>query len=143
MMYNIVLECTDAKIVKAEPTENIVNLTDTSVTVSLSTEILLKIYTDLPVNSSKCIIRLNGFLINFWLANIKIIDNQIYFPLDSLFYKKYNAKDIQGRLNSLGNNPSTEALDHNIGRNLHPELVNNIKSLINEKRRTIIKSAVN
>lgn len=89
------------------------------------------------------LLRIDSFLINFWLGDIQYENNKIKFIPGLDFYKKYNTKDKEGRLNSLGPGPSDSALDRNVGRSCHQDLVSEINVLINEKRRTTVKSALN
>jgi|LakMenEpi03Aug12_release.lakeMendotaPanAssembly.Ray.scaffolds.fasta_scaffold334326_2 hypothetical protein len=82
----------------------------------------------------KPIVRFNGFLLDYWLANIQLWDHRLEFTVSKTFYQDYKDKNIAGRIASL----STEhqAIEHFwdkfIGiNNLHPELTEEIKKLIN------------
>jgi hypothetical protein len=95
--------------------------------------------TDQPVKilvkykSGVPLLRINDFLINFWLADIQHQENCFWFSLDLNFSKKYNEKDKQGRISSLANRSDT-VLDKTVGRFLHQDLVDDIKKIIHEKR---------
>ena len=81
----------------------------------------------------KPLIRYNGFLLNYWLADIVLQDHQLQLNIDSNFYQTYHTKDLQGRANYLSEEQkqSDHYYDKYIGvNNLYPELVQEIKQLI-------------
>jgi hypothetical protein len=82
------------------------------------------------------LLRINGFLVNFWLGNISVQDHCLTFDLTEQFYDQYQQKDFEGRISSLGPNPSPLSIDRVIGRNFHQDLVNNIKNNLDKKSHT-------
>ena len=79
------------------------------------------------------LLRVNDFLINHWLAGVEINDGVLRMPLGDGFAERYQQRDIQGRLQSLGPDPSAIVLDRNLGRQLHQDLVDQLQNLIYEK----------
>jgi hypothetical protein len=79
------------------------------------------------------VLRVNNFLVNFWLADVVVLPNAIEFWLDQNFFNNYNKKDKQGRLMSL-NDVSEHVLDRNVGRCYNESLVNKLKQMLDEKR---------
>lgn len=86
------------------------------------------------ISISQPLLRVNGFLLNFWLANVKFDNNQLVFTLGPNFSKGYSQRNLQGKLDSINNTTDKTVLDRLIGRSLHLDLVNNLHTLINEKR---------
>lgn len=83
----------------------------------------------------KPIVRFNGFLLDYWLAGIQLWDHRLEFTVSKTFYQDYKDKNIAGRIASLpADQQSVEHFwDKFIGiNNLHPELVEEIKKLINK-----------
>jgi hypothetical protein len=80
------------------------------------------------------LLRINGFLINKWLADVLVMDHALQFDLPADFFFRYRDKDLQGRLNSIGDNPNPITIDRVIGRNLHEDMVEKIKTRLREKR---------
>lgn len=81
----------------------------------------------------KPIVRLNNFMLNYWLANIVLYDHKLQFEIGKNFYQDYREKDIQGRLGHVqvqGEIPD-HVYDKYIGlKNLYPELVQEIRELL-------------
>lgn len=78
-------------------------------------------------------IRINGFLINTWLADAVNSPAGFSLTVDSEFAKRYKAKDIQGAINSLPQKEQSapELFDKFIGiNNLYPELVAEIRTTL-------------
>jgi hypothetical protein len=61
------------------------------------------------------------------------MDHAIQFDLPDDFFVRYRNKDLQGRLNSIGDNPNSITIDRVIGRNLHEDMVEKIKIRLSEK----------
>lgn len=78
-------------------------------------------------------LRVNNFLINYWLAGVEVNEGVLLMPLGDDFERRYQQRDLQGRLQSLGPNPSAITLDRNLGRQLHQDLVDQLQHLIYEK----------
>ena len=78
------------------------------------------------------ILRLNGFLINKWLANVELQNHCMKFVLDQDFFKKYRDKDLQGRMDSVGANPSNIVIDRVVGRNSNSDVVMLLKERLGE-----------
>jgi hypothetical protein len=81
----------------------------------------------------KPLVRYNGFLLDYWLANVALQDHQLHLSIDSNFYQLYHAKDLQGRANYLTQEQkqSDHYYDKYIGvNNLYPDLLQEIKQLI-------------
>jgi hypothetical protein len=83
----------------------------------------------------KPIVRFNGFLLDYWLANIQLWEHRLEFTVSETFYQDYKDKNIAGRIASLPT--EHQAIEHFwdkfIGiNNLHPELTEEIKKLINK-----------
>jgi hypothetical protein len=81
------------------------------------------------------IVRYNNFMLNYWLAGIQLFDHQLEFTITETFFQDYKNKNIQGRIDSL--TESQKKLDHYWDKyvgidNLHPEIVQKIKSLISK-----------
>lgn len=84
----------------------------------------------------KPLVRVDGFLIDYWLAGVKQQDHKIDLDIDVDFFARYSQKDRQGRLDSLSDEQKQmpHYLDKYIGiDNLYPELVQEIQNLVNEK----------
>jgi hypothetical protein len=79
------------------------------------------------------LLRINGFLIDKWLANVLVMDHALQFDLPADFFSRYRHKDLQGRLDSLGDNANPITVDRVIGRNLHKDMVEKIKIRLSEK----------
>ena len=82
----------------------------------------------------KPIVRYNGFMLDYWLANIYLENHRLLFTVDQSFFKDYKNKNIQGRIDSLSDEQkSGQFFDKYIGiNNLYPEILDNIKSNLNE-----------
>jgi hypothetical protein len=81
----------------------------------------------------KPIVRYNNIMVDYWLANILLQDHKIQFTISDNFFQEYRNKDIQGRIDSLPEEQKNveHFYDKYIGvDNLHPEIVNEIKKLI-------------
>ena len=78
---------------------------------------------------------INGFLINFWLGNVLQQDHALTVDIGNDFFERYSLKERQGRVTSLGPDPSPILIDRNIGRSLHQDVLTEIKDEINEKSR--------
>ena len=78
-------------------------------------------------------LRIDGFLVDNWVANVKIHDSCLNVRIGDDFAVRYRHKDLQGRISSLGNDPSRIVLDRNVGNELHSDLIDKINTLINEK----------
>jgi hypothetical protein len=79
------------------------------------------------------ILRIDGFLINHWLGNILLMNHAVTFKLCPDYFKQYQQKDLQGRLESIGSNPTSITVDRVIGRSMHQDLVDKIKEKLSEK----------
>ena len=79
------------------------------------------------------LLRLNGFLLNKWLANVEQQDHCLNFSIDTDFIKQYRDNDLQGRLDSLGPDASDVTVDRVIGRSNNSDLVIALKEKIIEK----------
>ena len=86
-----------------------------------------------PNTIKKPLLRINGFLIDYWTAKIEHWPGHLKFYFDEKFFDQYHLNNLQDRLNSLGTNPSDLTVDRVVGRNLHLELVNKLLETINEK----------
>ena len=78
------------------------------------------------------ILRLNGFLINKWLANVELQNHCMKFVLDQDFFKKYRDKDLQGRMDSVGSTHSDIVIDRVVGRNSNSDVVMLLKERLGE-----------
>jgi len=78
------------------------------------------------------ILRLNGFLINKWLGNVELQNHCMKFFLDQDFFTKYRDRDLQGRLNSLGDNPGDIVIDRVVGRHSNSDIVMLLKEKLIE-----------
>lgn len=81
----------------------------------------------------KPLLRINSFLIDHWLGNVLLQDHAVTLTVDQHFFEQYRSKDLQGRLDSLGPNPTKVTVDRIVGRNLHNDLVLEIQKRLNEK----------
>lgn len=79
------------------------------------------------------LLRINGFLINYWLAGVLLQDHAIGFDLYHDFFTRYRTNDFRGRMASLGANPSEITVDRVVGRNLHQDLIDKIEQQLHEK----------
>lgn len=82
----------------------------------------------------KPIVRLNNFMLNFWLADIMLYDHCLKFVVKQTFFQDYKNKDIVGRIAYLPDEQKNveHFWDKYIGiNNMHVDLVNQIKQLIN------------
>lgn len=80
-------------------------------------------------------IRINDFLLNYWVANIKLWDHRIDLELGADFYDRYQQRDLQGRISHLTSEQTAQHhyQDKYIGiNNLYPELVKKIRKIINQ-----------
>lgn len=81
----------------------------------------------------KPLVRYNGFLLDYWLANITQYDHQLKFVLTETFCQDYKNKNIQGRIDSLNltQKSSEDVWDKYIGiNNPHHDLVQEIRRYI-------------
>lgn len=80
----------------------------------------------------KPIVRLDNFMLNFWLADILLYDHCLEFNISDDFFQDYRKKDIQGRLNHIPKDQKNEHyVDKYIGLdNLYPDLVSEIKKIL-------------
>lgn len=81
------------------------------------------------------IVRYNNFMLDYWLADIKLFDHELKFTVTDTFFQDYKNKNIQGRIDSLGQaqKDSDHFWDKYIGiNNLHPALVQEIKKSIDQ-----------
>ena len=78
---------------------------------------------------------LNGFLINFWLGDVLQQNHALSVNIGTDFFERYSLKERQGRIDSLGSDPSPIVVDRNIGRNLHTDVLEKLKNQIYEKSR--------
>jgi hypothetical protein len=79
------------------------------------------------------LIRVNGFLLNMWLADITVTNGKLYFLLTSNFYENYKNKDLEGRIQHFSNEVKNleDFNDKFIGvNNAYPDLVSDIKKLL-------------
>jgi hypothetical protein len=79
------------------------------------------------------ILRVNGFMVNKWLANVEVQDHCLKFIINKNFFQDYQNKDLQGRLNSLGPNPRDVSVDRIVGRQEHRDIIRSLKEKIIEK----------
>ena len=114
-------------LVKEEyATSNIVVTFDDALPVDIAVEF--------KPHKIKPIVRYNNIMVDYWLANILLQDHKIQFTISNNFFQDYRNKDIQGRIDSLPEEQKNveHFYDKYIGvDNLHPEIVNEIKKLIN------------
>lgn len=82
----------------------------------------------------KPIVRYNGFMLDYWLADIYLENHRLMFTVKQTFFEDYKNKNIQGRINSLSVDQMNEHFfDKYIGvNNLYPDVVQAIKSNLNE-----------
>jgi hypothetical protein len=106
-------------------------------------KILIAITDTLPVQVAidffpfkiKPIVRVDNFLLDYWLADIKLWDHRLEFNITETFYEDYKNKNIAGRIASLTKEQQNieHFWDKYIGiNNLHSDLVDKIKNLINK-----------
>lgn len=76
---------------------------------------------------------IDGFLLNFWIADVQQEDHRLVIPIGDDFFERYKNKENRGRVDSLGENPDPIVMDKIVGRNFHKKLVDNIKLKLNEK----------
>jgi hypothetical protein len=86
-----------------------------------------------PSFIDKPLLRIDGFLIDYWTAKIEHRPGFLKFRYNKNFFDVYHANNLQDRLNSLGADPSALTVDRVVGRNLHSELVNELLTIIHEK----------
>jgi hypothetical protein len=86
-----------------------------------------------PDSVDKPLLRIDGFLVDYWTAKIEHRPGFLKFWYNKNFFNVYHTNNLQDRLNSLGENPSALTVDRVVGRNLHSELVNELLKTINEK----------
>ena len=104
-----------------------------NLSVELSTELPVIITVEFQPYGIRPMIRYNGFLLNYWLADIMLYDHLAEFTVTESFYIDYKNKDIQGRLAHLSaeEHMMDNLYDKYIGvNNLYPELVQEIKDLL-------------
>jgi hypothetical protein len=81
-------------------------------------------------------IRINGFLINHYLAGITIYDHMIQFNFDQHFFENYSKKNFKSILDNVPKDKINDKLyldTHFSILNENVELVNEIKQILNEK----------
>ena len=105
--------------------------------LKFSTELALpsKITINFSPFKIKPIVRVDNFLLDYWLADIKLCDHQLEFNISKTFYEDYKNKNINGRIASLTKEQQDieHFWDKYIGiNNLHSDLVDKIKNLINK-----------
>lgn len=96
-------------------------------------ELPVKIEVQFTPFKIKPVVRLNNFMLNYWLADILLQDHKLEFNVGKNFYQDYKNKDISGRIAHLGaEEKSLENIyDKYIGiNNLYPELVKETKELL-------------
>lgn len=86
-----------------------------------------------PTTIDKPLLRIDGFLIDYWTAKICHRPGHLNFCYKENFFDFYHENNLQDRLNSLGENPSDLTVDRVVGRNLHAQLVDELLKTINEK----------
>ena len=84
----------------------------------------------------KPLLRIDGFLIDYWLANVLQQDHQISFELTPNFVEHYRSRDRQGRIDSLSD--QQRRVDHYLDKyigidNLNSDLLVEIRDLLDEK----------
>lgn len=84
----------------------------------------------------KPLLRIDGFLIDYWIGGILQQDHQIEFDLQQDFIDRYRDRDRQGRLDSLSD--KHREVDHYLDKyigidNLYPDLLTEIRDLLDEK----------
>lgn len=128
---------TNFKAISIKLNGNLVSsLTDQStMLIELPPDTLLPISVEVEFHPFKIkpIVRYNNFMLDYWLADIELQDHKLSFVIHKTFFEDYKNKNIQGRLDSLGDAQKNieHYLDKYIGvNNLHPELVDEIKELI-------------
>ena len=104
--------------------------------LKFSTDLVLpsKITINFSPFKIKPIVRLNNFMLNFWLADIMLYDHCLEFVVKQTFFQDYKNKDIVGRIAYLPDEQKNveHFWDKYIGiNNMHVDLVNQIKQLIN------------
>lgn len=83
----------------------------------------------------KPIVRYNNFMLDYWLADIYLQDHKLDLTIKETFYLDYKNKNINGRIASLPLEQQNieHFWDKYIGiNNLHPDLTNEVKHLINK-----------
>lgn len=83
----------------------------------------------------KPIVRYNNFMLDYWLADIVLQDHKLELSIKETFYQDYKNKNINGRIASLPMEQQNieHFWDKYIGiNNLHPDLIDEIKHLINK-----------
>lgn len=81
----------------------------------------------------KPLLRIEGFLIDYWLGGVYQQDHQIEFNLSDDFFDDYRRKDIEGRISYLSESQKNVEHFHDkyVGiNNLHPDLLEEIRKLI-------------
>jgi hypothetical protein len=86
-----------------------------------------------PENINKPLLRIDGFLIDYWTAKIEHFPGRLKFHYNKDFVNNYHNNNLQDRLKSLGESPSELTVDRVVGRNFHPHLVSQITTTIDEK----------
>ena len=105
-----------------------------NVVVDFNDALPVDIEVEFKPHKIKPIVRYNNIMVDYWLANILLQDHKIQFTISNNFFQDYRNKDIQGRIDSLPEEQKNveHFYDKYIGvDNLHPEIVNEIKKLIN------------
>jgi len=78
----------------------------------------------------KPLIRLDRHLLDYWLANVTQFDHMIKFQLTNEFYKQYQQKIFDSKIQYLGLTNKDE-IDYYLGvNNAHLDIVNEIKKFL-------------
>lgn len=78
-------------------------------------------------------LRINGCLLNPWFLGAEIYDHMIKFVLHPDWSEKIHKLDLLERERSLGRDLDDITKDLKIGRELHEDLVLELKNLLDEK----------
>jgi hypothetical protein len=78
----------------------------------------------------KPLLRVNDHLIDYWLADVLQFDHMIQFSWTKDFYSRYQAKNIQSKIDYLGITKQ-EDIDYYLGiNNSHLDIVEQIKKYL-------------
>lgn len=82
----------------------------------------------------KPLLRIDDHLIDFWLADVMQFDHMIQLHWNSNFYKKYQERNIQSKIEYLGLTKQ-EDIDYYLGiNNSNLDIVKQIKNILHEDR---------